>query len=258
MRTIWVTPTYDYDSPEEGSLIHDANKIVLATASRRVEGAEMSEGGYIQGAGDDSEGWARGLTAPIWWSNSDLLLNMPEAELPELITGLLEKTTSTTTGLEATLVQPTRNVWIGSCDSVNKDSFDLVIQCLENPPSDTESKSHLMLRCGQGKLGSRDLRKSLPNVRDFLSSHLSEENGKPILFTCPTGKDLSVGVALAALCLFFDDTGKCIGPQNQGQEQAIDKPFIRKRLAWIIASKPDANPSRTTLQAVNGFLMERP
>lgn len=39
---------------------------------------------------------------------------------------------------------------------------------------------------------------------------------------------------------------------------AIDKSFVRRRLAWITSAIPDANPSRSTLQAVNSFLMKRP
>jgi len=38
----------------------------------------------------------------------------------------------------------------------------------------------------------------------------------------------------------------------------IDKTFIRKRLSWITSAVPAANPSRTTLTAVNAFLMKQP
>lgn len=49
-------------------------------------------------------------------------------------------------------------------------------------------------------------------------------------------------------------------PNSNGITSAatIDKSFIRRRLAWITNAKPDSNPSRSTLQAVNSFLMERP
>ena len=40
-------------------------------------------------------------------------------------------------------------------------------------------------------------------------------------------------------------------------DQAIDKSFIRQRLAWLTGSKSDVNPSGATMQAVNGFLMPR-
>ncbi len=38
----------------------------------------------------------------------------------------------------------------------------------------------------------------------------------------------------------------------------VDKLLVKQRLAWISSAKPDANPSRATLQAVNSFLMRRP
>ena len=39
-------------------IFEDYHPIICCTSSRRVVGAEMSEGGYIQGAGDDTEHWA--------------------------------------------------------------------------------------------------------------------------------------------------------------------------------------------------------
>jgi tRNA A64-2'-O-ribosylphosphate transferase len=54
--------------------------------------------------------------------------------------------------------------------------------------------------------------------------------------------------------LIFRSTGKYVGKQP---ELYMDKQFIRQRLAWIITSKPDANPSRATLQSVNAFLLQR-
>ena len=38
---------------------------------------------------------------------------------------------------------------------------------------------------------------------------------------------------------------------------SVDKALIRRRLATITISKPDANPSRSTLQSVHSFLMPR-
>lgn len=41
-------------------------------------------------------------------------------------------------------------------------------------------------------------------------------------------------------------------------ERSISKQFIRQRLAWIVSSEHDVNPSRSTLQSVNAFLMQPP
>ena len=37
----------------------------------------------------------------------------------------------------------------------------------------------------------------------------------------------------------------------------IGKSLVRRRLATITTAKPDANPSRSTLQSVHSFLMPR-
>lgn len=41
-------------------------------------------------------------------------------------------------------------------------------------------------------------------------------------------------------------------------KRAISKQLIRQRLAWLVSSKHDVNPSRATLQSVNAFLIQRP
>jgi len=93
------------------------------------------------------------------------------------------------------------------------------------------------------------------------------------LVTCETGTDLSVGVALMLLCLFYDQGGqvKVVSDSHSDPDQSaanllqthppeklVDKSFIRQRLAWIMSSQSSANPSRSTLQSVNAFLMARP
>lgn len=66
----------------------------------------------------------------------------------------------------------------------------------------------LVLSCGIGKLGSRALRSQLPRVSPFIVSLDKHSTNPRILFTCSTGTDLSAGVALAVLCLYFNDSGK--------------------------------------------------
>jgi len=38
----------------------------------------------------------------------------------------------------------------------------------------------------------------------------------------------------------------------------MDKALIRKKLSAVLSAFPTANPSRTTLNTVNGFLMKQP
>jgi len=120
-----------------------------------------------------------------------------------------------------------------------------------------------------GKRGaSHFLQVVLPESIGFLQKELAA--GKSICVACESGKDLSVGVVLTALQLFFEGDGclnlKTIGGTERGKSlsvvrftdvycrTAVDKASIRSRLEWIIASRPEANPSRTTLKRVNEFL----
>src|SRR6266487_750297 len=65
LRPIWVTP--ESDLAKTSGIFEDFHPIICCTVSRRVSGGEISEGGYIQGAGDDTENWAHGLTPSIFW-----------------------------------------------------------------------------------------------------------------------------------------------------------------------------------------------
>ncbi|KAJ9295551.1 hypothetical protein DTO271G3_6007 [Paecilomyces variotii] len=253
IQIAWANRSYLY--PADLHKGDGYNLFVLCSASKRVHGAEMSEGGYIQGAGDDSESWAHGLTPPVFWENKSTLLATDEEELPDRIQELMAKQRSQKTGHDAVLVAPTQNVYISRTSShpTDTDGYDLVIDCNASPQASNAKR--LNLGCGSAKLGSRDLRKSLDQVKNFVNATLLANPAQSLLVTCETGKDLSAGALLAILCLFYNDDGQFVGLQSQ---QYMDKQFIRQRLAWIVTSKHDVNPSRSTLQSVNAFLMQRP
>lgn len=169
----------------------------------------MSEGGYIQGAGDDSEGWSHGLTPPVFWANKATLFRTPEEDLPEVIENLLQEHRKEGTGQQATRVAPTQNLYIGQTDPrLNNGSlYDLIIDCNGDPAASEENPKRLNLGCGHSKLGSRDLRKSLDKVQAFVGSQLASNPSQSLLVSCESGKDLAGGALLAILCLFYTDDG---------------------------------------------------
>lgn len=171
----------------------------------------MSEGGYIQGAGDDSEGWAHGLTPPVFWENKETLFATTEEDLPILIEELVKKHHQEAPLEQGTLIKPTKNLYFGKSDAGNRsaDSFDLAIDCNADPDDATsEDSKRLNLGLAPGKIGSRNLRKVLDKVERFIFTKLKPESHQSVIVRCDSGKDLSVGVALAIICLFFDDQGK--------------------------------------------------
>ncbi|PYH95337.1 tRNA a64-2'-o-ribosylphosphate transferase [Aspergillus ellipticus CBS 707.79] len=255
IRIAWANRSYFHPTDlYKGDKYH---LFVLCSASKRVHGAEMSEGGYIQGAGDDSESWAYGLTPPVFWASRSTLFQHSEEDLPAVIEQLVEEHRKQDTDERAIRIAPTRNIYISQTHPRlnNSNRYDIIIDCNGRPEAVEGNAKRLNLGCGTSKLGSRDLRKQLDQVQGFVKSRFGSNPSQSLLVTCETGKDLSAGALLAILCLFYNDDGEfTAAPTNR----SIGKQFIRQRLAWITSSKHDINPSRSTLQSVNAFLMQPP
>lgn len=230
LRPLWVTrdsslPTADDDDDDNGVMFPDFHPVILCTASRRVPGGEASEGGYVQGAGDDSEGWARGLTAPLFWQHRDALLQRAssEAELPGLIAEMVKASSSSAGGagggggvVNAVQLAPAGWVWVCAAEVLRGradagQQFDAVVEC-GDVPDESLAKGlkgrYLHLKCGTGKLGSRDLRNEISKIEEFVLRRVPEGGARKLAICCQTGKDLSIGVALAVLCLYADEEGE--------------------------------------------------
>jgi tRNA A64-2'-O-ribosylphosphate transferase len=103
------------------------------------------------------------------------------------------------------------------------------------------------------------VREVLPRAVSFAGLHLGL--GRRI---CVAGGDEGIGVVLVLLQSFFDDGGRRridigIGtpppPGDGGAAAAAGKSSVRTRLEWIIASRPEVNPTRAVLKRVNDFLL---
>lgn len=114
---------------------------------------------------------------------------------------------------------------------------------------------------------------SLSRCVKFAHEHLIA--GENLCISCPTGSDLSVGVALVILQTYFDEDGKLNAQKTKstpiGEYERplipvkqificlnfplVSKDTLRTRLHWIIASRPEANPSRATLKRVNEYFL---
>ncbi len=211
LRPLWVTP--ECSSAPQRDIATAYNTVICCTASRRVNGAEASENGYIQGAGDDSEGWSHGLTPAVFWKHKDQLLSTIEEDMPTLIQHLIRSRPDT--GDTDAVRLGSTSLYIGTISNTSTlELYDGIIVCSNVSPSkpgptseDARKNGKRILRflCSDGKLGSRALRSHLPLLLPFVGSLTTGDKPRKILLACSTGKDLSVGVALAVLCLFFDD-----------------------------------------------------
>ena len=200
----------DYRATSPQSCHH----LVLCSASRRVRGSEIAEGGYIQGAGDDNESWSHGLTPQLYWANQELLRWASEGELPTLIEGLVQQEgNNRSLSTQTVAVLPASNIHIAIGPLVSLNGFDLIINCEGEARSSTLGVVYL--NCRTAKLGSKDLREKLPDAVTAVSSCVSKSAQSQILITCSTGKDLSIGVAVAVLCLLYDEHGETVSLRLQ-------------------------------------------
>jgi tRNA A64-2'-O-ribosylphosphate transferase len=264
LRPIWITPDSQLTPTKE--VFAEFHPIICCTVSRRVTGGELSEGGYIQGAGDDTENWAYGLTPAVFWANNGAMLSTPEPELPDLIVSLVQHAVDSPDicGELARCIKPTSCLFVSTlsaAEDLQTSTNTFKILLLPNATKESAwvtSSTKLDVGLGSHKLGSRNLRAALPVIIDFARKVILSGNpeDRHVLIACESGKDLSIGVALALLCLFFDADGN---PLNEDSPTAqVDKAFIRRRLGWISTCMPDAHPSRATLRSVNSYLMDRP
>lgn len=185
--------------------------LVCCSASRRVMGVEMSEEGYIQGSGDDSEGWSLGLTAGMFWENKERLMTAVDegGDVEEIVRRVVEDSKKAGGMGQCVLIRPTTNLFSGANGNEGvKEGFDLVVDCNATAIDQSNSKV-LCLGCKDGKLGSKLLREKLPEVKKKAEELLRKNSDVKILLSCSTGKDLSIGVVLVLLCIFCSDDGKC-------------------------------------------------
>ncbi|KAI0166980.1 initiator tRNA phosphoribosyl transferase [Hypoxylon sp. FL1284] len=267
LRPLWVTQESPLAPTDE--VFANFRPVICCTSSRRVLGAEMSEGGYIQGAADDTENWALGLTPPVFWRHVDLLLSTPESDLPDLVRSLVAEHNAEVQTPVPKQVAPC--LFVSSLPFADQPSpmtcRVAIFSKTTDPSTWVKSPSLMEVGVGKHKLASRNLRLALPSISDFVQQFFeratleadsadglvaSSSEPRMVLVACETGKDISVGVALALLCQHFDNDGSfCVRSPSSGHT----KSDIRVKLGLIMTRFPEANPSRTTLQSVNSFLM---
>lgn len=202
--------------------------VVCCTASKRATGTEEFDNGYIQGAGDDSESWSHGLTSAVFWKHKRQLLSATQEDIVGLVHELvlLEKQKEVDTMIHPILGPSGRLCVARLVAAAGVQNYDGVVICDHKPEgtvNEAERPNHgnsLSLKCGPGKLGSRALRAELSRVPPFILTITSRNPSPKIIFSCGTGTDLSVGVALVVLCLFFNDD--C---QSYSSKSAIN-PFL--------------------------------
>lgn len=274
LRPLWITPgTQPGHEPQEREAIFEAYRpVVCCTASSKSSGELATFEGYVQGAADDTEHWAMGLTAPLFWAHSEHLLSTPEEDLPAVIAELLadEKRNAR----QQAGVRVASSIYVAPLPlPESQDENECQIVFLDNSatPREEWEKSPRRMEVGLGnpRQASKNLRSALPAISSFAERFLlpsakdteddkaegskGDAHEKRLVVACPTGKDISLATALALHCrLFTFDDEPLPAPI---EDASLNKAAIRQRLGRMMIEFPEANPHRATLQSVNSFLM---
>lgn len=247
LRPYWITQ--DSALPSEDVIYESYRPVICLTASRRTPTSEIDSNGYIQGAADDTENWAHGLTSSLFWAHKDQLLSTTESELPDLIASLIDGETTTAD----TVVQLTPFLAVAALPAPKAEC--LVSLTNETTPKEEwiRSGTEMVVGLGKNKTASRNLRTALPDICDFVSRYLQGHPHGKVTIPCASGTDTSVGTALALSCYLFDEEGRFRVPDGEAR---VTKPLVKRRLGGMMTVFPGGNPSRQTLQSVNSFLMD--
>ncbi|KAG8697946.1 hypothetical protein FRC08_006226 [Ceratobasidium sp. 394] len=281
LRPFWISP---YLSDFRVPIIDDSTPfypVVCVSASQPVQdGVDRRLGFmYVQGSGDDHELWSQGLTPTIFWAHKSQLLACPQDDLDGLIQELLrlEQTRDTSSephfdpikAVDGRLLVGTRP------PTAAFSTLGATLILTDAPPKMTEpinandsNKSDLDQPALPTTLEipgyyprqhpTQFLTNTLPASLEFIRSHLAASPDSHVTILCKDGKDLSVGIATAALVLYFNESGKFVGGSHALGTEGVEPPnkdLIRRRLQWVLSSRPGANPARATLRRTNEYLM---
>jgi tRNA A64-2'-O-ribosylphosphate transferase len=160
------------------------------------------------------------LTPQLFWENHQDLIAADRFQLCDLIPKIIvpahrdyNKTINSMTPIN----KVGDRLLIGSLDddipdiiNINKEhntDFVILASSMQGEPVSKSRKVYIPVVTGK-KGQSHFLQTTLPTATALIRDRLAE--GKRVCIVCESGKDLSVGVALAALQLFFQDNGSLV------------------------------------------------
>lgn len=220
LRPLWVTPSYP-PSPSP-QLVADFHLLVLCTSSRLSSPSPMV---YVQGAADDSETWALGLTPQLFWSDPQLFLTTPEDDLPALVSarlaaaaeegknesseGVAEEAPGGSRASEPTRIRPTTAIYVASSTTAAAyhANFDRVIECAPAPTPALQGWRHASSPPPQEGHERDQMEQNPPAAEDNADGEqgplgATERPGRYLHVRCRPGKlgsrDLRPGLPLVA------------------------------------------------------------
>jgi tRNA A64-2'-O-ribosylphosphate transferase len=216
LRPYWVTPDRDTTMPE----VDERYFSLVCVACSTLESPPTALGfGYIPGAADDHEMWARNLTPPLLWDHAGELLSASTDSLLPLMDAIAAADANQDEDVSSAFdVIGAHDGGIFSIGSRRAgrppacwDNFDAImnVTTLEYDDMKKEvedegtNKSYLQLPVEEGKRDRNELERWMAVGIVFVIQHQQQRNSR-ILIHCAQGQDRSVAVAMACMVLLCD------------------------------------------------------
>ncbi|KAJ1303922.1 hypothetical protein OPQ81_008333 [Rhizoctonia solani] len=260
LRPFWISP--DSSNPQPPAIDESTPfyAVVCLSASQRVQdGVDRRLGfTYVQGSGDDHEMWSKGLTPDLFWRHKSELLACGQDDLEDSIIQIIQDaqtsngvvTLNPIKAVQGRILVGTRvahhQMYLGDPDTC----ATLVLTSDPWQLGDNTSTTLHVRDFYPKQHPTEFLTHTLPLSLEFIRTHLQRPAWR-VYILCKDAKDLSVGIATAAITLFFNEAGEFIGDSAH----PVTKDLAKRRLQWVLGSCPGANPSRATLKRVNEYLM---
>lgn len=253
LRPVFVTPQHEATPLETDK--RSFIPVVLVSASRLVhDSSELAQYGqtsvYVQGAGDDHENWARGLTPDLFWANVDDILACSKDTIASVVDKIVQSS-STSAGkhwftpkhdlhhtmqnlsLTDTSDPTSSDVEVGQtgvaigCRSASHvftneelSKHRLVVHITSHPraenpdhggPADVDRSRVMHLRMTPNRKGLNAVRALFPLAVDRAYAALTARDcPTSIMVCCEDGRDLSGSLVVAILSSCFDESRSLI------------------------------------------------
>ncbi|KAI8892857.1 tRNA A64-2'-O-ribosylphosphate transferase [Globomyces pollinis-pini] len=207
---------------------------------------------YIQGAADDSEMWAPGLTSSDFWVlESELNDEISSTLLQSKVDSLINEKPH-----QKSLNKLANFNWIGDTQIAigNRKSgeppncfqtFDFVVNCGAPQYDVTDDKRYYFMDIPEGKKGQNEFFKHIPTFLALMASKVQSK--QKILIHCMQGKDRSVGMAISLL----------LHLEHLKTGNPMTKRDVMNSLLEIQSYRPEAAPTRATMKKINLYFVEK-
>ena len=294
MRCLWISRNSvlnNYEDEESGidrwvdSL--DFTPVLCVSASIPITDSS-SAGYYVQGAGDDEESWALGLTPKMFWENRNLILESGRDNAEHIIEEILKRhqkqreangeegdssSSADASGTSSSLKEILSRFRIGSSpihlvhgsslEDLARGGKTLWVLDLSEFPVEgkwVECENVLRMSIPQSNHDKRKIEKVLDKALKFgrkFTTAWREDRDLDLLICSQDGPDEIVVICVAFLVRFFEwhDTITLL-PQEDGKSNGdLSKKDINSMLIKLASKYPDARPPRVLMKSLMRYFL---